>query len=520
MKKTDELRPPHTIHYDFFRLNSAPQMLVVAETGAIIQANEAACTYYGLVPWPTLPPHLYDFDTNHQMVALAELNLAARNIEHTIRSTHRTILGIRDVEIRTCTAMSGSESIILATIYDVTKQTTRERIVSADEERWRFALSGSGDGVWDWDITCNEVSCSLRWNEMLGYGRHEVGVSLREWIAFVCRDDREQVTTAYENILAGGHNRMDLEYCMQHKNGDLIWIHDHCTVLRWETDGRPARLISVHSDITIQKNNETKLRTFNETLEQVVVQRTEVLKHELARREETELRLRAFQERLAALTEELCLAEERERRRLAAWLHDDVGQNLALLKIHLDRLGKSSLDERNRFQEMSRLLAGTIGEIREQTIMISPPLLENLGLIPALSKLANDMGMAHGFSVTINEYNTLPDLSSSLRTTIYSIVKELFVNIVKHAAASHVSLTAQNNGKHIEISVRDNGRGFDMEQLEATIAANNSFGLFHVKQRLNLLGGRLHTETSPGHGCACAIQVPSPCQPDVKDFPD
>lgn len=513
--------PPYMIFYDFFRRNVIPQALIMAETGRIVQANDAACAYYGLAPWPDPPPCLNNFDTNHPLVTIAELNLAAKGIEHTFRSTHRTALGEREVEIRTCPATAGSEPLILATIYDVTAQVTRERAVSADEERWRSALSGSGDGVWDWDITSDEVSCSPRWKEMLGYGRYEIGHDIREWLSLVCHDDSDQVTTAYEKILAGGCNRTELEYRMRGKHGGLIWILDRCTVLRWDIDGRPARIISVHSDITVQKITETKLRFFNESLEREVAERTAALNRELAVREEAERRLRASHERLAALTEELCLTEEREQRKVASWLHDDVGQNLALLKIHLDRMSQRSFAGRQRFREMSELLAATIKEIRNHTMLISPPLLENLGLCPAIAKLANDLGKAHGFAVQVDEQQILPELPLSLRSTLYRIVKELFINVVKHAGADRVMLVNTYDGEWIGISVRDNGQGFDAEQLETAATASNSFGLFHVRQRLYLLGGTLDVDSSPGLGCTCSIRVPvRPREPGHQDFPD
>ncbi|BCS53537.1 PAS domain-containing protein [Geobacter sp. SVR] len=515
------MQPSSPVFYDFFRNNTVPQIMIMAGTGRIVQANPAACSYYGFDGSSRNLPCLTDLDTNHPIVTMAELNLAAKGIEHSIRSTHRTVLGEREVRLRTCAADFGPEIFVLATVDDITQQLTREKNVQADEERWRFALSGSGDGVWDWDITSDQPSCSPHWKEMLGYGRHEIGDDIRDWHALIYDEDRDQVTTAYEKILAGGCNRVELEYRMRHKMGDLIWVLARCTVLRWEPDGRPARIITVHSDITLHKKNEAELRSFGETLERVVVQRTEALNLELAMRMETERRLLAFQERLSALTEELCLTEEREGRRLAAWLHDDVGQNLALLKINLDRLSKSLSGGNDRFREMSTLLTATIEEIRARTILISPPVLQKLGLVPALSKLANDMGNMHGFSVHIDAPQPLPELSVSLRSTLYRIVRELLINIVKHAAASHVSLNMSCDGMQLEIRVQDNGQGFDRERHEATATANNSFGLFHVMQRINLLGGAFTIDSAPGRGCVCAIQVPAlQDAPGNQDFPD
>lgn len=491
----------------FFRCNATAQMVVQAETGRILEANDAARAYYGLATDDENDRYFYDFDTHHPGVTLAELNLAAQGIEQTINSTHRTALGLREVMIHTCAAGNGPETLILATIHDVTEQMLRERTVAADEERWRSALGGSGEGVWDWDITSDQVTCSPRWTEMLGYGPHELGSDIREWLRLVCNEERSQVTTAYEKMLAGGAPRLEMEYRMRRKDGSHVWVLDRCTVLRLDTDGRPGRIISVHSDITGRKRIEAKLRSFNESLEREVQERTAALNRELRMREETEQQLRAFQEQLAALTEELCLAEERERRRLAAWLHDDIGQNLALLKILIDRLRERSPEQRSQIGQLAELLAATIGEIRNRTIQISPPLLQKLGLTPSVAKLAADLGAAHGFSVSVEERSPLPQVPLSLRSTLFSIVKELLINIVKHADAQSVAIVIDRDDAGISIIVRDDGRGFAVETLDEAVY-QNSFGLFHVRQRIGLLGGAFCVESAPAQGSCCSIRIP------------
>lgn len=491
----------------FFHHNPIPQLIIHAETGSILQANDAACTYYGLEAFAEYGRSLHEFDTNHPAVIIAELNLAAKGIEQTIVSIHRTIAGMREVRIDTSVAGSGPDTVILATIHDITEQAARERTIVADEERWRSALCGSGDGVWDWDISSDEISCSLRWKEMLGYSAVDMGNDIREWLQLVCDEEREQVVTAYEKILAGGCNRMEMEYRMRRKDGSHVWILDRCVVLRLDTDGRPGRIISIHSDITARKQIEAKLRSFNESLEREVQERTAALNLELKVREETEQRLRAYQEQLAALTEELCRAEEQEQRRLAAWLHDEIGQNLALLKILFDRMGERTPHKRGQSEQIADLLASTIKEIREHTTQISPPLLQKLGLVPSISKLANDLGQAHGFSAVIEEHRPLPILPMPLRSTLFSIIKELLVNIVKHAGASLVSVAFDLDGDSMTIIIRDNGAGFDVERLESAVH-QNSFGLFHVRQRIGLLGGTFRMESAAGQGSSCLLRIP------------
>lgn len=134
------------------------------------------------------------------------------------------------------------------------------------EQRWQFALEGSGDGIWDWDAVSNSVFFSRRWKAMLGYRDDEVGNSLEEWISRVHPDDLGGCLADLQRHFRGDTPLYVNEHRVRHKDGHWLWILDRGMVVAWQADGQPARVIGTHSDISARKAAETGLRERDELL--------------------------------------------------------------------------------------------------------------------------------------------------------------------------------------------------------------------------------------------------------------
>ncbi|MEG6505661.1 PAS domain S-box protein [Nitratidesulfovibrio sp. 1201_IL3209] len=134
------------------------------------------------------------------------------------------------------------------------------------EERWQFALEGPGDGVWDWNIRTGELFLSPRWKELLGYGEHEIGASLREWEGRVHPDDRQRVRADMDLHLSGATATYRSEYRMRRKDGSYIWVLARGKVMSLAEDGAPLRFVGTHSDVTARRQAEEALRTSRENL--------------------------------------------------------------------------------------------------------------------------------------------------------------------------------------------------------------------------------------------------------------
>ena len=216
----------------------------------------------------------------------------------------------------------------------------------------------------------------------------------------------------------------------------------------------------------------------------------------------TELRRteRALQAAVAAATQ----AEERERRKLASDLHDDAGQLLSLASLKLHALGDATEVQRGaRMVELEDLLVEIRRRIASLSFQLSPPLLHDVGLIAAVQWLAEDLEASHGLSVKIIEEHEL-ELDENARVTFYRAIRELLLNVVKHAGVKEARVRISREGGMARISVEDAGVGLPPS------AKRYGFGLLALRERIEQLGGSLETRSTPGSGTTVVVSLPTP----------
>ncbi len=226
---------------------------------------------------------------------------------------------------------------------------------------------------------------------------------------------------------------------------------------------------------------------------------------DITERKKLQEELETYHKSLTALASDLTLAEERERRKIAVGLHDEIGQPLALAQI---RLGQIIADERrgnivSGANEVRSLIDEIIQKARTLTFELSPPILYELGLEAALRSLAESFSAKHGILVGFEKGNGANQLDENLKVLLYLAVRELLVNIVKHAEATKVNICLKGDGKILQLIVEDNGVGFTQQQTE-----RQGFGLFSIRERIKNYGGKLDIQPLSDHGVRCLISVP------------
>jgi signal transduction histidine kinase/CheY-like chemotaxis protein len=245
------------------------------------------------------------------------------------------------------------------------------------------------------------------------------------------------------------------------------------------------------------RESEQRLREMNETLEQRVAERTLIAEH------------RATQ--LRALASELALTEQRERRRLAQVLHDHLQQILVAAKLKVGLLKKriESQEQQARLQRVDELLDESIGVSRSLTVELSPPVLYDAGLASALDWLARRMKDKHGFSVHVEVDTDVEPATEDLRIFLFDAVRELLFNVIKHGGTSEaaVRMSAANDGD-LQIVVEDRGVGMVPKDNESQIQ-ESGFGLFSIRERLELVGGRLEIDSSVNQGTRIILTIPA-----------
>jgi signal transduction histidine kinase len=243
------------------------------------------------------------------------------------------------------------------------------------------------------------------------------------------------------------------------------------------------------ADITESKRNA-------ETLEQRVSERTAQLR---------------------ALAVELSLAEERERRALAQDLHDDLGQVLAAAKIKLGTLSKLEHAEQTqkRCEDIAALLDRAHDLVRSLTFQLSPPVLSELGLVPALEWLADEMRRLYDLQIRVQDDGIKKKLDTSVSTILFRAVRELLSNVAKHAKVSRAKVTIRRVGRQILVQVMDQGVGLQPPRRAKVSKSGRAkgFGLLSVQERLNYIGGEMRLESVPGGGTLVTLIAPLAVSP-------
>ncbi|KPL06094.1 hypothetical protein AMJ85_10690 [candidate division BRC1 bacterium SM23_51] len=216
------------------------------------------------------------------------------------------------------------------------------------------------------------------------------------------------------------------------------------------------------------------------------------------------------QEQLRRLASELSLAEERERRHIASELHDRVSQDLTLAGMKLDALRQSgrSAGLRKGLREVHDLVQRTLRDVRTLVFDLSPPILYDLGLAAALKWLSRQAEDQYGVATVFEEDGQCEPIPDDTGVIVFRMVRELLINIGKHAQARSAKVSMARDDNHVRISVEDDGMGFDVSAIENHIGGESRFGLFSIRERLRYLGGELEVESESGRGTRATLVVP------------
>ncbi|MCF7984585.1 MAG: response regulator [Thiohalocapsa sp.] len=229
--------------------------------------------------------------------------------------------------------------------------------------------------------------------------------------------------------------------------------------------------------------------------------------------DERTVRLEQANRRLRELNVEMASLEERQRRQLAQELHDTTIQQLVLSRIIIE--SEETVGERSG--QVVQLLDESLQQLRTLVFELSPPVLSQSGLAPAVEWLAERLGVQWGLSVAYELIGEPVKLPQVLELTLFQGIRELLINTVKHADARRAWVTLLFDADNIEIVVADDGRGFAHvdallatrdEQPSRIAPTSGGYGLYSLKSRLELLGGTFDVANRPSGGAEVRIVVP------------
>ena len=218
--------------------------------------------------------------------------------------------------------------------------------------------------------------------------------------------------------------------------------------------------------------------------------------------------LAAREEQVRSLAAHLLQAEEEERRRISRELHDEAGQSMLFLRLHLEMLEKNApADLQPKLAEARAVAERIIAEMRRIIAALHPSAVEELGLPAAIRHLSSRFRKLYPIKLRLRLTAYGASLPRETETAIYRVVQECYQNIGKHSGASRVNLLLRSTDTLLELNVEDDGVGFEVDR---AVAQPKSFGLKGMRERVALLGGRLEIRSSPGHGATIAMRLPIP----------
>ncbi len=236
-----------------------------------------------------------------------------------------------------------------------------------------------------------------------------------------------------------------------------------------------------------------------------------VLSVNILRRRKAEEKLLDYQKQLRSLASQLSLTEERERHRIATELHDRISQSLVISKTNLELLRESTSSEgfAKTLDEVCNSLDETIQNTRLLTSDLSSPILYELGFEAAVAEwLAEQIQEKHGIASEFEDDGQPKPLDDDICALLFRMVRELLINIVKHAQAHKVKVSIRKVDSEVCVGVEDDGVGFNPSGIVSMPTEAGGFGLFSIRERLEQLGGHLEIKSKPGHGTRVTVMAP------------
>jgi len=332
------------------------------------------------------------------------------------------------------------------------------------------------------DETSTMTFISERWSEWTGYSPRETYNEPQTWLKSVHPEDRHRSSQSYIAAYKEETEYLSEYRLVNRKTGRVRWVVDYGVPVM-NISGAIDRFDGIMLDITERMEAELELRSAKDTLEMRVKERTA---------------------ELSALSRKLVEAQENERRMVASELHDQIGQSLTALKISLDRATRSPEQKAVGLVEAKKIAKELLTEVRDLSLNLRPPMLDDLGLLPALlwyfERYSNRTKIAVDFRHRIKDI----DLPSEIGIAAYRIIQEALTNVARHTHVKNVTIDAFLKNGLLWIRVEDMGEGFDA----GSLPFENSIGLHRMQERALLLGGDVTICSTPGCGTCITAKLP------------
>lgn len=356
----------------------------------------------------------------------------------------------------------GGHAVNVAEKYTVEKQ------LRQTNERLLLLSRATTNAIWEWDMQTGHIFRNDALMDMIGYHPEETS-GLTWWFRRIHPGDRDRLIDKVKDSTDKGQLSWEDEYRFKCADGTYKHMIDKGFIVY--ENGLPVRMIGSLHDVTDLKKLESALVG-------------EKLEHQ------------------KNISETVIRVQEKERTRIGHELHDNVNQIISTAKLFVDMLTPATEDEKMIKEKSTGYLLLAIEEIRKLSRELVTPQLKSKTLVESIQHLIDDITVSTTLQIRFTYDHDIELLSTGQKVTLFRIVQEQMKNILKYSKAEHTDILLLCKDGQVQLTLRDNGIGFDLAQPVKGI------GLSSIQERARFYNGELKIESSEGKGCTLNISFP------------
>ena len=456
------------LRYKTLMETSTDSIYVLDEKGDLQEANAAFLRRRGYTPTEVRGLNVADWDVQLSPEQPLERMRKLLTSSAVFETRHRCKDGsLFDVEVCATGVRIGGEQFVFCVTRDITERKQAEDRLRRSEEKFKtlFGIAPVGISVLDRELNVIDANPALE--QILRLSKEELlGGTWRRRVYLdangTCKPREEMASV---RAVAEKRSFNDVETGIVTENGETIWTQVSAAPL----DLPDASAVVITQDITERKRAAQELEEANH--------------------------------QLRILSRQLFHIQEEERRHLARELHDEIGQTLTAAKINLKIIAPEvPANSIGRLDDSIQLLDRLLRQVRELSLDLRPPLLDELGLVPTLRWLVDQQAQRAGLRVTFSANVDGLEIDPAIQTACFRVAQEAITNIIRHSGAKSVAVELRREAERLWLSVRDDGAGFDPAVIQESASPPSTLGLVSMKERALLVRGGLEVHSAPRQG--------------------